>query len=173
MERLSTLLQIISIRLVFFGMPLVFLGSSAERFPEISSVGSDIKQGVNLGHQAFAERGHALPSLIIGPRSRLARIRFLRAVTDYCIVRDMDPELFTIEDADYTVVGGFHAMSRLLELNGEKEKHRAVFAANDLMALGAMMAVRKPALRTAFIAPSASQSLAAKTARCFSFSPFN
>lgn len=131
----------------FFGMPLVFLGSSAERFPEISSVGSDIKQGVNLGLQAFAERGHALPSLIMGPRSRLARIRFLRAVTDYCIVRDMDPELVTIEDADYTVEGGFQAMSRLLELNGGKEKHRAVFAANDLMALGAMMAVRKAVLR--------------------------
>lgn len=83
----------------------------------------------------------------MGPRSRLARIRFLHAVTDYCIARDMDPELVTIEDADYTVEGGFQAMNRLLELESRTKKHRAVFAANDLMALGAMMAVRKAGLR--------------------------
>ncbi|WP_250870263.1 LacI family DNA-binding transcriptional regulator [Hafnia paralvei] len=131
----------------FFGMPLVFIGSSAERFPEISSVGSDIKQGVNLGLQAFTERGHALPSLIMGPKSRLARIRFLHAVADYCIERDMDPERVAVEDADYTVEGGFLAMNRLLALNNESKKHHAVFAANDLMALGAMMAVRQAGLR--------------------------
>lgn len=131
----------------FFGMPLVFLGSSAERFPEISSVGSDIKQGVSLGLQMLIERGHSLPSLIMGPKSRLARIRFLHAVTDHCINQDIDPEQVIIEDADYTVEGGFQAMNRLLAIDHEVKKHRAIFAANDLMALGAMMAVRKAGLR--------------------------
>ncbi len=66
-------------------MPFIFIGSSAKRFPEVSSVGSDIKQGVRLGMSTLIEKGHALPSLILGPKSRLARIRFLHAVREHCI----------------------------------------------------------------------------------------
>lgn len=130
----------------FFGMPFVFIGSSAERFPDISSVGSDIRQGVYLGLSSLQSRGHDLPSIIVGPKSRLARIRFLRAVTDYCIEHEMDPEKVIVEGSDYTVDGGFQSMNRLLSHRREQRKHLTVFAANDLMALGAMMAVRQKGL---------------------------
>ncbi|MBV8043083.1 LacI family DNA-binding transcriptional regulator [Pluralibacter sp.] len=131
----------------FFGMPFVFIGSSAERFPEVSSVGSDIKQGVHLGLSSLQKRGHDLPSVIVGPKSRLARIRFLHAITDYCIGQDIDPGQLTVESGDYTVDGGFQSMNRLLRQRNATQKHLTVFAANDLMALGAMMAVRQAGLR--------------------------
>lgn len=130
----------------FFGMPFIFIGSSAGHFPEISSVGSDIKQGVYLGLDSLMVRGHLLPSLILGPKSRLARVRFLRAVQEHCRERDIDPDLLPLEEADYTVEGGHQAMCRLLAAKRKSNEHMAVFAANDLMALGAMMAARESGL---------------------------
>lgn len=128
-----------------FGLPFVFIGSSAERFPDSSSVGSDIPQAVRLGMELLAANGHATPALILGPKARLARARFLRSVHDFCIERDIDPAVLPMEDGDYTVEGGKQAMNRLLTKN--VKQHLAVFVANDLMALGAMIAVREAGLR--------------------------
>lgn len=127
-----------------FGMPFVFIGSSAERFSDVSSVGSDITQAVRLGLDHLVSKGHAAPCLILGPKSRLARARFLRAVHEHCLERDIDPGILTVEDGEYTVEGGRQAMRRLLDR--PHLGHVSVFAANDMMALGAMMAVREAGL---------------------------
>lgn len=123
-----------------FGVPFVLIGSSAERFPDIPSIGSDIRQAVRLGLDHLCERGHYAPALMLGPKSRLARARFLRSVHEHCLERDVDPATLPVENADYTVEGGFAAMQRLLE---RYRDHVTVFCANDLMALGAMMAARE------------------------------
>jgi LacI family transcriptional regulator len=128
-----------------FGLPFVLIGSSAERIADVSSVGSDILQAVTLGMDYMVSKGHPAPSLIVGPKSRIARARFLRAVNEHCLARDFDPALLEIDDGEYTVEGGFEAMKRLLGRN--RIGHRAIFAANDLMALGALMAVREAGLR--------------------------
>ncbi|HUH76259.1 MAG TPA: LacI family DNA-binding transcriptional regulator [Devosia sp.] len=127
-----------------FGLPFVFIGSSAERFPDVSSVGSDIAQAVRLGLDYMVAKGHHAPSLILGPKSRLARARFLRTVHEHCLERDVDPASLAMEDGEYTVEGGREAMRRLLAR--PRVGHVAVFAANDMMALGAMMAVREAGL---------------------------
>lgn len=124
-----------------FGLPFVLIGSSAERFPDTSSVGSDITQAVRMGLDHLIAKGHARPWLMLGPRWRIARARFLRAVHDHCIERDVDPATLAIEDGEYTVEGGRAAMHRILEK--DKSAHISVFAANDLMALGAMLAARE------------------------------
>ena len=124
-----------------FGLPFVLIGSSAERFPDTSSVGSDITQAVRLGMDHLLSKGHRRPWLLLGPRWRIARARFLRAVNDHCLERDVDPASLPIEDGEYTVEGGHAAMKRILA--EDKSAHIAVFAANDLMALGAMMAARE------------------------------
>jgi LacI family transcriptional regulator len=124
-----------------FGVPLVLIGSSAERFPDTPSIGSDIRQAVRLGLDHLDARGHAAPALILGPRSRLARARFLRSVHEHCLERDIDPATLPVEDADYTFEGGQAAMARLLARR--PLGHLTVFCANDLMALGALLAVRE------------------------------
>ncbi len=128
-----------------FGVPLVLIGSSAERFPDAPSIGSDIRQAVRLGLDHLGERGHVAPALIVGPRSRLARARFLRSVHEHCLERDIDPAVLPVEDADYTFEGGFAAMQRLMERQpkGKLHPHLTVFCANDLMALGALLAARE------------------------------
>ena len=128
-----------------FGLPFVLIGSSAERFVETSSVGSDITQGVRLGMDHLVSKGHPAPSLILGPKNRLARVRFLRAVHEHCIERDIDPAILPVEDGEYTVEGGKQAMRRLLAR--DRVGHVCVFAANDMMAIGAIMAVREAGLR--------------------------
>ena len=128
-----------------FGLPFVLIGSSAERFAETSSVGSDITQGVRLGMDHLVSKGHRAPSLILGPKNRLARVRFLRAVHEHCIERDIDPAILATEDGEYTVEGGKQAMRRLLARG--RVGHVCVFAANDMMAIGAIMAVREAGLR--------------------------
>jgi LacI family transcriptional regulator len=127
-----------------FGLPFVLIGSSAERFPDSSSVGSDIAQAVRLGLDHLVAKGHKAPALIVGPKSRLARARFLRTVHQHCLERDVDPAMLPMEDGEYTVEGGRIAMQRLLAQ--PRVGHLAVFAANDLMALGAMMAAREAGL---------------------------
>jgi LacI family transcriptional regulator len=128
-----------------FGLPCILIGSSADRFPGSCSVGSDIAQGVRLGMDYLRAMGHERPALIVGqPTRRFARARFLRAVHEHCLEHDIDPAVLTVEGADYTVEGGRLAMQRLLT---HKRGHLCVFAANDLMALGAMSAVRNAGLR--------------------------
>jgi LacI family transcriptional regulator len=126
-------------------MPHVLVGSSAGRFPASPSVGTDIEQGVRLGLDFLFERGHTAPALILGPASRLARERLLRAVWGYCREHGIDPSALNAEDGGYTVDGGAQAMTRLLKQR--HEGHLCVFAANDLMALGALTAVRETGLR--------------------------
>ena len=127
-----------------FGLPFVLIGSAAERFAGVSSVGSDIAQAVRLGLDHLIRMGHAAPALILGLKSRLARARFLHAVERHCAGRNVDPATLTTEDGDYTLDGGRAAMRRLLDRTGQG--HVAVFAANDMMAIGALMAVRDAGL---------------------------
>ena len=122
-----------------FGLPLVLIGSSAEKFPGLPSVGSNIPQSVRLGLDYLSRKGHEAPALILGPPSRIARLRFAEAVRQHLDYRGAARDL-QVETADYTVEGGHAAMSRLLD--NRRPGPLAVFAANDLMALGALMALR-------------------------------
>lgn len=126
-----------------FGLPLVLIGSSAEGFPGLPAVGSDIPQSVRLGLDHLARKGHGAPALILGPPSRIARLRFVAAVQDHLRSRGAEPAM-PPETGDYTVEGGHAAMLRLLDRRGPGPL--AVFAANDLMALGALLALRERGL---------------------------
>lgn len=123
-----------------FGAPFILIGSSAELFPDTPSVGSDIRQAVRLGMDHLLAMGHERPALLVGPPSKLARARLLRAVNDHCVARDIDPDVLPHEEGDYTFEGGYEAMRRLMAQS--KGRHLAVFCANDLMALGALAAAR-------------------------------
>lgn len=126
------------------GLPVVLIGSIADRFPEMAAVTSDIAQGVHLGLDHLISKGHSRPAFIVGTRYRLARVRFMRAVHDHFVARDMDPGDVEIAEGAFTFETGYQAMQQLLE---KRRGHLSVFAANDLMALGALMAVGEAGLR--------------------------
>lgn len=128
-----------------FGMPVVLIGSSAERYPELPSVGSDTTQGIVLGLNYLKSLGHHRPVFLLGQFGRLARVKFQRAVHDHFVAQGEDPETLVIEQGDYTVESGKAAMQRILVSSAPRPI--CLFAANDLMALGALLAVRDAGLR--------------------------
>lgn len=128
-----------------FGMPVVLIGSSSERYPELPSVRSDIAQGITVALNHLEKLGHHSPAFLLGPFGRLARVKFQRAVHDYYVSRGVDPDKLLIEQGDYTVESGKAAMQRILASNILRPT--CLFAANDLMALGALLAVREAGLR--------------------------
>ena len=60
---------------------------------------------------------------------------------EHCLERDVDPAVLLTEDSDYTFEGGHAAMQRLMARR--PVGHLAVFCANDLIALGALLAARE------------------------------
>lgn len=126
------------------GGPSLLLGTTADLYPDKPSVGSDITQGVRVALEYLTKLGHSAPKLILGSERRLARAKFVTAVNDFFIQRDIDPTSIEIEDGAYTVEGGKAAMARILERHDEG--HITVFAANDLMALGAILHARSEGL---------------------------
>lgn len=126
------------------GAPSLLVGTTAELYPNKSSVGSDITQGINVALDYLRMRGHNLPKLILGSERRLARAKFVSAVNQYFIDRDIDPTNIDIEDGAYTVDGGKAAMAKIIERH--TGGHLTIFAANDLMALGAILEARSVGL---------------------------
>ena len=127
-----------------FGMPVVLIGSSAEQHPELPSVGSDIAQGVELGLNHLKSLGHHRPIFLLGQFERLAHVKFQRAIHDYFVAQGEDPDTLVIEQGDYTAESGNAAMQRILVSSSPRPI--CLFAANDLMALGALLAVRDAGL---------------------------
>ncbi len=127
------------------GCPVVLIGSGGEDLPEFSSVRSNTHQGVQLAMAHLNRKGHATPALLVGRTRPAARTRFLGVVHDVCRQQGIDPNSLAIEDTDYSIAAGHAAMRRLLGA-GDRARPSAVFAANDLMALGAMTALREAGL---------------------------
>ena len=126
------------------GCPSLLIGTTADLYPDKPSIGSDINQGVGVALKYLSNRGHGLPKLILGSERRLARAKFVTAVNQYFINCDVDPTEIEAEDGGYTVNGGKAAMARILARHSGG--HLTIFAANDLMALGAILEARATGL---------------------------
>jgi LacI family transcriptional regulator len=88
------------------------------------------------------ERGHVSIGMIAGERGpghvRLAGYR--RALADYSLTLDES----LVQMGDFTAGGGYQAAQRILALSS---RPTAIFAANDQMAMGALLAIREAGLR--------------------------
>ena len=124
--------------LVFSGTPTVTLGSAGQGSPTTSYVRTDVDQGVRLGLGHLLARGHRRVGLILGRTNRFAYRRISAAIRATCLAYKVDPGDFMFEEGDYLPASGEAAASRILDCAGPAVT--AVFAANDLMALGAMRA---------------------------------
>lgn len=90
------------------------------------------------------ERGHTRIGMIAGEEGtypREARVRgYLQALADH----DLPTDPILVRSVDFTVEGGLAAAKELLALS---PRPSAIFAANDLMAMGALMHIRTLGLR--------------------------
>lgn len=128
-------------RLVHSDLPVVIAG----RPVHVNDISYIDVNNVEAAYQAVSHLiglGYQRIGTIAGPENTTVGIDrkegYLKAMLDH--QRSLDRSL--IVEGDFTELGGYAAMQRLLA-----EKVEAVFAASDLMAIGAMRAVREAGLR--------------------------
>ena len=125
-------------------VPVVLIGSASERFPDYSSVRSDVALGVQLAIDRLVAAGHRRIGLINGRDRRVARSRFVAVAQAHWQRHGFDASALVMDEGDYTAGSGQAAMQRLIEREGRRMT--AVLAANDLMAVGALLAARAAGL---------------------------
>ncbi len=128
-------------RLIEDKVPFVVIGRHLH-IPDISYADVDNIGGARTAVRHLLERGRKKIATITGPVSMVAgvdrREGYLSALNEAGI--EIRPEL--IAQGDFTRESGYFAMQQLLPSQPD-----AVFAASDLMALGAMSAIRTANLR--------------------------
>ena len=129
-------------------VPCVLVTSSAEmlEFENLSSVCTDDEKAAYIAMEHLLNKGHEKVGILGGvlEKSRTANARYVgckRAldakVIPFALDRQYEPALFEMEE-------GYQAMGRLLD---KMPDLTAVFAMSDVMAVGAMRAIRDRGLR--------------------------
>lgn len=122
-------------------LPMVIAGRPF-RTDNVSYIDVDNLNGAYTAVSHLIQLGRKRIGLIGGPTDSTAGIDrkegYLRALRE----RGREPEECLLAEGDFTEVGGYYSMQRLLPA-----KPTAIFAASDVMALGAMRAAREAHLR--------------------------
>ncbi|MFF2576419.1 LacI family DNA-binding transcriptional regulator [Streptomyces goshikiensis] len=105
----------------------------------VSYVDADNRGGAREAVRHLLERGRRRIAHIAGPLDQTSATDRLDGYRD--VLRESDPAL--IAEGDFTSAGGARAMAELLE---RAPRLDAVFAANDLMATGALRVLRERGL---------------------------
>lgn len=122
------------------GIPSVLISNHVPGFTSIlmDNIGGSceaVEYLIGLGHRNIAFING--PSDYLNAKERLEGYK--KALAKYGI--DLDEN--SIMEADWTFEGGYAAMKKILE---NSRKNTAVFASNDMMALGAMKAIQEAGL---------------------------
>lgn len=129
--------------LMEISVPVVLLGSG-EAYPDFDTVSSNSAQAGDLAMEHLIALGHRRIGLIAGPLRRLKsfthRDTYVKAYREHGL--DFDPAL--IVQTTFTQEGGYTAMQQLLAISSPPT---AVFAVNDIIALGALQAIQTTGLR--------------------------
>jgi len=119
-------------------IPFVLIGSNAEIEDE-NLVFTDYLMGAYQATQHLIEIGYRRIAHISGPMKRLESIHKLEGYHKALKEINIDIIKNYIVEGNNEVEGGYLAAKRLLQL---EEPPKAIFAANDLMAIGAMEAIK-------------------------------
>ncbi len=117
------------------GIPIVVLGSGSSGYPEFDSVGSAAEQGNLSALEHLYSLGHRRIALITG-RSAFSKVpsRYHSYVTFHAKKQLLLDETLVVSSR-FSLEAGATAMRQLLSL---EDPPTAVFAANDIIAIGAM-----------------------------------
>jgi DNA-binding LacI/PurR family transcriptional regulator len=118
------------------GVPVVACGKPLEHETDLAHVAADDRGGARLMTRYLRDRGRRRIAMITGPLDAPGGVERLAGYYD--IVGQVDDQL--IVNGDYTQAAGESAMARLLAQAPDLD---AVFVASDLMAAGALTALRR------------------------------
>lgn len=123
------------------GIPVVVGGRPLAAHEGVVFVDNDNENGGRLAAEHLRARGCRHPGTIAGPQDMAAGVDRLTGFAAALGTRH-DPAL--VEEGDFTTAGGAAATTRLLERRPDVD---GLFVANDLMALGALSALREAGRR--------------------------
>jgi DNA-binding LacI/PurR family transcriptional regulator len=115
-------------------VPIVILGSG-DGYPDYDSVGSDTETAVQTALEYLYDLGHRRIALITGRSSRRKQASRYHTYVDFLARKHLQLNPDWVIHGDFTLQSGREAMRDLLAL---AEAPTAVFAANDIIAIGAM-----------------------------------
>jgi LacI family transcriptional regulator len=126
------------------GIPIVQLIQKPSEPPTLDSIFIDNVTAAQSVVNHLIERGHTRIGMIAGevdtPPRKKRILGYQQAIAEHHIPLDE----ILIRGGDFTEKGGYETMKELLRLTPQVT---AVFAANDLMAMGAITAIREAGLR--------------------------
>lgn len=128
-------------RIVRSGIPVVACGKPLGHEVDIAYAAGDDRQGAELMARHLLERGRRKIAIISGPLDTpggVDRLAGYRSVLGRRAIRRLAAE------GDYTRLGGMRAMHDLLDRSPDLD---AVFASSDVMAVGAIQALRQSGRR--------------------------
>jgi len=121
------------------GTPTVLVGRPFGR-GGIPYVDADNRGGARLAVEHLLAQGRKRVATIAGPANMCAGVDRLDGYRDALAAGDPDVEPALVEEGDFGEESGYAAMRRLLAASPQLD---AVFAASDLMAAGALRALRE------------------------------
>jgi len=124
-------------------VPLVMIAREFFSAPVTSVMVDDYYGGMQAG-QHLLQQGHKRIAVIVENLTELGSKERLRGCSDATKEAEAELKPSYILEGGYTLDSGKAAMKELLEL---KKRPTAVFACNDVLAIGAIQAVRESGLR--------------------------
>ncbi len=128
-------------RLLEGDVPLVVAGRPAQA-TEASYVDVDNRAGAYTAVMHLFNLGHTCVATITGPRNTTAGMDRYAGYIDAHRAHKLPINETLVTEGDFSESGGYRAMHTLLEQHPD-----AVFAASDMMAIGAMRAIHETGLR--------------------------
>jgi LacI family transcriptional regulator len=128
-------------RLIDANMPLIVLGRPF-RSDNVSYIDIDNVNASYCAVSHLARLGRRRIGTIAGPANSTVGLDRMEGYRKALVERGLDVDESLINEGDFTEAGGYYAMQKLLPA-----KPDAIFAASDIMAIGAIHAVHEAGLR--------------------------
>jgi LacI family transcriptional regulator len=129
--------------LVGGGLPVVMLDRPVD-LPGSATVRVDHKAGGRIATEHLLELGHRRIAHIAGPKGLGVSQQRLDGYRRALSARGVDFDESLVTEGDFSEDGGYRGIQELLRM---RTRFTAVFAANDLSAIGAMTALREHGLQ--------------------------
>ncbi|HOQ01405.1 MAG TPA: LacI family DNA-binding transcriptional regulator [Acetivibrio clariflavus] len=120
-------------------IPLVVLDRCVEGDQYDASVFFDNKKGAYIAANYLVNKGHKKIVFISGPKSLIISRHRLDGYRMALVEKNIEIDEDIIVEGDFQFDSGYN---RIIELLDQGKEFTAIFAGNDLMAIGAMMALK-------------------------------
>lgn len=124
--------------LVALDVPVVVLGSG-ENYPDCDAVGSDTESGAQMALDYLYKLGHRRIGLIAGLSARRQIFTRQHVFIEFHARKHLALDKTLIIESEFSDQAGYDAMHQLLSRN---DPPTAAFAANDILAIGALKATQ-------------------------------